>query len=87
MQGQVVRARAQWLGEGEKPSKFFCSLEKHNYIEKAIKCIQLDNGRKITDQKEILNETRNFYSSFFSKQNALTNVNLESIFDNYNVRK
>ena len=37
----AVRARAQWLNKGEKPSKYFCSLERNDYIEKTIKCIQL----------------------------------------------
>ena len=87
IQGHVVRSRAQWLSEGEKPSKFFCSLEKHNYIEKTIKCIQLDNGTKLTDQKEILNEIRNFYSSLFSQQTPLSVAHLESILGKYNIRK
>ena len=34
IQGTVIRSRAQWLNEGERPSKYFCSLEKYNYTEK-----------------------------------------------------
>ena len=34
LKGQSVRARLQWLQEGEKPSKYFCNLENKNYIEK-----------------------------------------------------
>ena len=29
LNGLMLRARAQWLSKGEKPSKYFCSLEKH----------------------------------------------------------
>ena len=29
----MLRAHAQWLSEGEKPSKYFCSSEKHYYTE------------------------------------------------------
>ena len=46
IQGNIIRSRAQWLNEGEKPSKYFCSLEKYNYVEKTIKCIQIDSGKK-----------------------------------------
>ena len=34
IQASAIRSRAQWLNDGEKPSKYFCSLEKYNYIEK-----------------------------------------------------
>ena len=36
MQGVATRARIQWLKEGEKPSRLFCSLEKRNFIEKLL---------------------------------------------------
>ena len=34
LKGIMIRSRAQWLSEGEKPSKYFCSLEKQYYTEK-----------------------------------------------------
>ena len=37
LKGIMIRSRAQWLSEGEKPSKYFCSLEKHYYTEKTVK--------------------------------------------------
>ena len=35
--GQMVRARVQNLCLYEKPSRDFCNLEKHKYVEKTIK--------------------------------------------------
>ena len=61
--GNAIRARTQRLNEGEKSSKFFYSLQKYNYTEKAIKSIKLQDGQCITDKKEILEEIENFYSS------------------------
>ena len=52
----------------EKPTKYFCSLEKYYYIEKTIKCIQLDNGETLTDQKSILDEIAKFYSTRFAQK-------------------
>ena len=37
LNGIMLRVCAQWLSEGEKPSKYFCSLEKHYYTEKNYK--------------------------------------------------
>ena len=34
LKGIMIRSRAQWLSEGERPSMYFCSLEKHYYTEK-----------------------------------------------------
>ena len=34
--GAYVRARAKYKCEGEKPTRLFCSLEKHNAVQKYI---------------------------------------------------
>ena len=84
----TVRARAQWLNEGEKPSKYFCSLEKNNYIEKTIKCIQLNNGQKITEQREIWKNIQAFHSTLFSrKKNEPIEHNFDKFFQGKNVNK
>ena len=66
----MLRARAQWLSEGEKPSKYFCSLEKHYYTEKTIRKLVKQNGQSITYQREILEETRNFYANLFKNRDS-----------------
>ena len=84
----AIRARAQWINEGEKPTRYFCSLEKHNYVEKTIKCIELQNGDTIHDQKSILNEIANFYSVLFSKKdNFQLDQNLDRLFEGKMVNK
>ena len=65
MKGVLVRSRAQWLSEGERPSKYFCSLEIFFYVEKTIRKIITDFGKVITDQKEILSEVKNYYATLF----------------------
>lgn len=37
LQGHMIRSRALWLEEGEKPSKYFCNLESRNFLNKTIK--------------------------------------------------
>ena len=55
---QGIVTRVKWLEEGEKPSSFFCSLEKQNFIEKTIKYLKLKDDKIITDQKKILGQVR-----------------------------
>ena len=86
--GSAIRARAQWINEGEKPTRYFCSLKKYNYVEKTIKCIELENGETLTDQKVILNEVAKFYSALFvQKDHFPPDQNLEEIFKGKKVKK
>ena len=70
-QGAMIRARARYAVEGEKPSKLFCSLEKHNAVQKHIPSLIIDqNGikREINEQKMIENETYKYYSDLFAQK-------------------
>ena len=88
MQGHQVRSRVQWLKEGEKPSKYFCSLEHQNYIEKTIKQLILKDGSICVDQQRILQEIANYYSHLFkSFDNQLTDINLENLTGGIPIRK
>ena len=56
--------------------------------KKTMKCVHLDCGKKLTDEKEILTEVQKFYSSLFSDKNsAITDTNLEFLLENYDTRK
>lgn len=65
--GAVVRCRANWMEYAEKPSKYFFSLEKHNYNKKTITCIQDPmSGHTTTNPGDILNILSNFYADLYS---------------------
>ena len=42
-------------GDDEKPRNYFCNLEKYNYSSKIIPKLDMEDGKSITDQFEILN--------------------------------
>ena len=54
----MLRPRVQYIKQGEKPTKYVCALEKHNYVSKMIANLELNNGRKINNQEDILKETK-----------------------------
>ena len=79
-QGAYIRARAKYKIEGEKPSCLFCSLEKHNAVQKYIpqlKVIRNDIEVTITEQKDIEQETYCYYENLFSNQDQ--NIQMETI--------
>ena len=65
LKGNMIRSRAKWLSQGEKPSKYFCALEKHLYMEKTIRKLVTDDGKVIHDQTKILEEVKTFYQNLF----------------------
>ena len=36
LKGYMIRSKAQNIDQGEKPTKYFCGQEKHNYTSKVI---------------------------------------------------
>ena len=78
VKGAVIRSRATNLLEGEKPTKYFCSLETHNYLSKIIPKLETSEGHILTDQKEILKEAESFYKNLYSnKDDPLSAINLK----------
>ncbi len=61
LKGSLIRSRAKWIEDGEKHSKYFCSLESNHYTNKSIPFIQLENGAKLNERNDILNEAVSFY--------------------------
>ena len=88
MKGHFIRSRVQWLQMGEKPSKYFCSLEKQNCINKTLKKVRKADGTMLTDQKEILNEFKLFYQKLFkSNENQTEYTNLENLMGSISINK
>ena len=66
----MIRSRVKDLTYNEKPTKYFCGLEKRNYVDKTIRKLKLQNGTFLTAQKEILHEVKTFYEKLFSNKDT-----------------
>ena len=86
MQGHMIRSRMQWVAEGERPSKYFCALEKSHFLEKTIKCLCKDDMTYTRDQQEILHEIKNFYENLYKAKENIGIGNLQEILRKYKVR-
>ena len=70
LQGMMIRSRFQWIDKGEKPSKYFCNLEKRNFVSKQMTCLEKSNGDVVFDDKDIVNEAKQFYEDLYSRKNV-----------------
>lgn len=81
VEGIIVRSRAKWCAEGEKPSQYFCHLESRHYKSKCINILEKENGIFITEQKDILNEVKQYYETLYLERQT-QGINLQDLFKN-----
>ena len=67
LNGILLRAKADFVEYNEKNTSFFSSMEKKHAEKKIISRLNV-NDRIITDQKEILEETKQYYANLYSKK-------------------
>ncbi|CAM2096308.1 unnamed protein product [Caretta caretta] len=64
--GAFVRSRIHLLGEMDRDSRFFYSLEKKRGAKKHVTCLLLEDGTLLTDPAEMCERAENFYAHLFS---------------------
>lgn len=72
-----IRSRAQWLEEGEKPTKFFLNLEATCAQKNMVKSIFNSDGVEVSSQKEIEQAHFEFYQQLYSKMDIDAEVQTE----------
>jgi len=85
LEGVITRSRTRWYGEGEKPTRYFCNLEKRNYVNKTIKEIEVE-GRRINSQTEIIEEQRKFYEKLYRDKNTDCHLT-DEVLKNLHIKK
>ena len=80
LEGSMVRARAKWIEEGEKPSSYFCNLENRNFVSKRMVSLIKSNNEEITDFNCISKEVGDFYKKLYcSREDSIVDVNLKNV--------
>ena len=84
----IIRAKVECYYNFEKPTKYFCNLEKQNYINKIDHRLRFKNNM-VTNQNDILEIVINFYSdklqskrpvnSMQNHEYFLTDTNINSL--------
>ena len=68
IEGILVRSRAEWLEEGERPTRYFFQLHSSNAQRSKISSIYNSSGVEVSSQDEIEQAHVDFYSSLFSEE-------------------
>ena len=78
---QIIRSKIQWAEEGERCTKYFLNLEKHNSINKAIFHLKVEE-KSITGINNILNAEKEFYNKLYSKNPMVNDENIDKFLNN-----
>ena len=81
VQGMLLRSKTDLYELNEKPTQFFCNLEKKNYVNKTI--YKINTGDKIvTEPRSILDELKKFYMNLYrSKRDTHQSFNKKPFLD------
>ena len=78
-----VRARIRWAEEGEKPTRYFCSLESRKRTNKTIPKIVKNDGTEVRDQKGNYSKwSKHFYADLYAYRERNNTVSVEEILVN-----
>ena len=81
IEGVILRSRARWISEGEKPTSYFCNLEKRHYISKGMAKLNDKHGNVLHDQRDILMEVKGFYEQLY-EEISIENCEIEELVNN-----
>ena len=83
--GAIIRSRAKWVENGEKPTRYFFDLEKRNSIKKHIRKLKLPCGIETTNPEEILEYERTFYSNLYTSRKIKSSPHKKDFFKNNSI--
>ena len=86
VQGVILRSKTKLYALNEKPTKYFCNLEKKNSVNKTIYKVNTRDSI-LTEPRSILSELKRFYNNLYkssressaSIQNQFLNANLKTL--------
>ena len=61
----IIASGARWIEQGEKPSAYFLNLSKRRSSQKSIVALESNDGRLLSDKKEILSYCADFYKNMY----------------------
>ena len=80
-EGVKIRSRAQWLEEGEKPTRFFFQLEQKRAEKNLFESLVDEAGIEKSSQSDLESILVTFYSRLFSKDSLDMQIQTELIDD------
>ena len=66
LEGAAVRSRARWREEGERPTAYFCRLEKARAAKSSIAALRTPSGQRVTDLEKLPEVAASFYRRLYT---------------------
>lgn len=66
----IFKSKANWTQLGERPTAYFLGLEKRQYKEKTLTSIKDENGHVLTNNTNILDYEKRYYSYIYKEDTA-----------------
>ena len=80
LKGTLIRSRAKWIEQGEKPTNYFCNLENRHFVSKRMSSLTNKYETELTNELQIEKEVFNFYQNLYtSNEQNITEVDLHNI--------
>ena len=70
----LLRSKCQWYEQGEKSNSYFLRLCSRNKVKSTINKLLRDDNSETSTHKEILELTKNYYTSLYTKQTNKSNI-------------
>ena len=77
--GALVRSRAKWAYEGERPTKYFLNLERKRAVSKTLVRLKNKNDEIIDSGDEILQEINDFYKKLYTTKGEIDTSFMENL--------
>lgn len=63
----MIRLRCRWVGEGERPTKYFLNLEKKNFTSKVMSSVRDSEGTLLSDPAAVLRFEKAYFTNQYAK--------------------
>lgn len=70
----MIKSRVRWVGEGERPTKYFLNLQKKDFEDRCVSRMITEDGELLTSFEEILEYKKQFFTDQFSKKDNVASA-------------
>ena len=79
LEATKIRAKARFVEQGERSTQYFFNLEKRQQDSHTINTLTRDNLDTITDTRDLITQTHNFYQKLFTAEETILEAQHEML--------
>lgn len=88
VEGAILWSKVDWAQAGNKPTKYFLSLEKTQYSRRTITHLKNNQGQTLDSTEELLRHMHEYYSDLYcSRDDQFSEQEMPEFFEGFEVTK